>query len=938
MRRVSRLSGLMCALALFTACSSDDTPVQPQTPTITVAATTASATAARGSSASYPITVGRGGGFTGAVALTATGVPTGVTATFTPASLATGVTASSLSLAVGATAAAGTSTITITASGTGVTSQTATVSLVVPSPAITLVAGSATATIVQGATTTIPVTITRTNGFTGAIDIGVTGLPAGVTAGALSIADGATTGTLTLTATGAAAATTTPVNITLTASGTGVTAQTATVALTVAAATTPGFTVTAAPAALAAVAGQGGTSTITLARTGGFAANVALAVEGAPTGVTATLNPTSLAGAATTSTLTITSTAATVPGTYNLTVRGTSAGQTDRTTVVAFTVNAAPGITIALAPAALSVAQSASATSTITLTRLGGYTGDVNFSTTGLPTGATIAFAPATLTGATTTTVATITAGAATAVGTSNVVITGTGNGAGVPTSVATLALTVTTPPSITVAASNATAAQGATATSTVTLTRLGGFAGAVGLAVTGLPAGVTATFNPASVTGTTSTLSLAVASNVVASTYTGTITASGTGVPNATGTFTLTVTTPGTGGGNVVYQFCTIGNVPTFFAYRNGSTGNWVPVTQGANNSYSFSLSASIGQVAYAIPNGEGGTSVTVLSNAASEFPTAAVSVCPAAAATKTVTGTVAGLAAGSSATVSLGGASATVQANGAFTITGAASGASDLVATRSAFNATTFAFTVDRVIVRRNLNPANNASVGAVLDFGAAEAVAPASAAYTVTGANGEQVVIINSFTTPNGGAGSLFTGLNVANPVQVLGVPSNLTVAGDLHQLLVSATTSAGSVVTSRSVIQYNRDVTARTIALGGAAPTAAFSTSATMPYARIRAQGTVPSEYLDFVTASYVQGSNARSWSHIASRAFLGAGTANYDLDLPDLSGVAGFNNAWGLLAGTATQSTITVYSGFNAFTVGAENASVKLASRTVTYSP
>ncbi len=942
MRLVTRLSALTVSLAFFAACSSDDTPpTQQQTPTIAVAATTASATAARGASASYPITITRGGGYTGAVTLAATGVPTGVTATFTPSNLGTGVTASTLSLAVGPTAAPGTSTITVTASGSGVTAQQTTVTLTVPTPAITLVAGANTATIVQSATTTIPVTVTRTNGFTGPIDVAVTGLPAGITAGPLSIADGATTGTLTLTASAAAVASATPVNITLTASGTGVTAQTATVALTVNAAATPGFTLTAAPAALSATAGQGGTSTVTLARTGGFAGNIALTVEGAPAGVTATLNPTSLTGTATTSTLTLASTGATVPGTYNLTVRGTSAGQTDRTAVVAFTVNAAPGITVALAPAALSVVQGANATSTITLARVGGLTGDIALTATGLPTGATIAFAPATVTGTTTTSVATLTAGAATPAGTYNVVITGTGTGGVVGTQ--TLAFTVTSAQGITVAATNASAAQGATGTSTLTLTRTGGFAGAATFAVTGLPNGVTTSFAPNGTTGNTSTLTITVPNTVPTGTYTGTITttASGVTVPNAT--FTLTVTTPPIGG-TVGYRFCAQNVLPVFFAYRNGTSGTWQPVSAGANNTYTFTFTGNTGAVAFGQPNAAGGVDMTVLYLTAAEVTTYANNACVSNPATRSVTGTVAGLTStttpqvtSQSALVNAGtGTAASVTANGNFTIANATDGTVDVVAVRSTqtLGQTGVTIVPDRVIVRRAQNTATG--LGAVYDFGSAEAVVPASATYTVNNVGGDVLTVTNAFTTTNGGSGSFSAPFAVSgNTATVYGVPSSLTASGDFQRTLVSAINTSGAVSGIRTVFQFNRDIAARTVTLGDPLLAPAFTPSVLQPYLRIRVQGNWQSEYGDLVSTVFSQGGGStaiRSWTILASRGYLGASLNTFDFEIPDLTGVAGFNNSWGLVSGTPTSYVVSAYNGFQGISTATEGSAFKVAAR------
>lgn len=943
MRFVSRLSAVAVSLALFSACSSDDTPpTQVPTPTITVAATTAAATAARGASATYPITITRSGGYTGAVTLAASNVPAGVTATFAPATLANGVTSSTLTLAVGATAAAGTNTISVIASGPGVTEKATTVSLTTTVPAaITLVTGSTTATIVQGATTTIPITVSRTAGFTQPITITVDGLPAGVTASALSIPDGSTTGTLTLTATGTAAATTTPANITIKANATGATEQTATVALSVTASTTPGFTVNAAPAALTATAGQGGTSTVTLARTGGFTSDVALTVTGAPAGVTATLAPTTLTGTTATSALTIATTAATVPGTYNLVVRGNSAGQTERTATVALTVNAPAGITVALAPATLSVAQGASGTSNITLARVGSFTGDIALTATGLPTGATIAFAPATATGTATASVATITAGAATPAGTSNVVITGTGAGGVVGT--ATLALTVTAAQGITVAASNVSVVQGATGTSNITLTRAGGFAGAVGLAVTGLPANVTATFNPTSVTGTTSTLSLAVPNTVAAGTYNGTITATGTGVTNAVGTFTLTVT-PASTGGSVAYRFCNASELPLWFAVRNGTSGAWTAVTAGANNTYAFTPTGTVSGVAYAQPGANGQVDVTIDYLTSTELPTAATNVCFNNPATKTVNATIAGLSAGQSADVFLGSGTGTATFPGtSVAIAGATDGVADLIATRYSTTGTGFntANVPDKLILRRGINPAANSTITPVLDFNAAEAVNVGSATYTF--ANVGSAFAIQLFTnvvTSNGDGATLLYGplLSAATTRTVYGIPSTLTQAGD-QQLVFASSIDDASGASIRIAAQSNRDLAARTLTFGPTATAPTITVSATTPYVRLRAQGTWQTEYADAIGIAYTQaGANPRSWTINASRGYLGAG-GTFDLDLPDFTGVGGFQQTWGLRTGVSTDWRFSAIGGLAGLIGGfSEGATFRVGARTGTITP
>lgn len=943
MRLASQLSIVAVALVLFTACSEDDPTPPRQTPTVTVSSATTTATVVRGASATYPITIVRGGGYTGAVTLSAENLPTDVSASFSPATLPNGTTASTLTLTAGQTAAVTTTpgSITIRASGTGVTAATTTVTLGVTAPtsSITLATGSTTASVTQGATSTIPLTLTRTN-YTGDISLAFSGLPAGVTATLAPnspLPNGTNATVLTLTAASTAAVTTTPATVTVTASGaagSGVTAQTQTIAVSVTAAATPGITLTPSAGTITTTPGAAAsTSVITLARQGGFTGDVGLTVTGAPAGVTATLAPTSLTGAATTSTLTVATTSAAAPGTYTLNVVGTS-GSITRTQPITLMINAAPGITVALSPATLAVTSGGTATSNITVGRVGTFTGDVTLTTTGaLPAGMTLVFTPAN--GVVTGTVASIAVNttAATPAGTYNFTVTGTGAGNIVGT--APLTVTVTAPQAITISAAAATAAAGsATATSVVTIARTGGYTGPVTFVLSGLPAGVAGTFTPVT-TGNTSTLTFTVPAGTAPNTYTGTITASGTGITNATAPITLTVTAAG-GGSAVGFRFCATGFTPVFFAFRNGTAGAWTPVAVGANTTYTFTTTGNVAQVAYGVTNANGGVDMTVLYYTAAELPTIANQACIQNPATKSVTGTVAGLSATQSATVELGAGSAAVQANGPFTITNANAAVSDLFASRTSINFTTGGITVDKLILRRNVNPAAGGSIGPVLDFNSTEAVAPATAQYTVNGvAGGETLLAFNTFQSANGGSGSLFN-ISAANssPLTVLGVPANLTQAGDLQGVFIFA--GSNDQLNGRAVIQYNRDLANRTVTLGAALTTPTISTLATTPYARLRAAGPWQADYTDAVGVTFTQGSN-RDWTIAASRGYYGA-AATYELDIPDLSGVAGFNNAWGLLAGVTTNYSVNAYSGIQGLTAVAEGSLFRFGVRSGTYTP
>jgi uncharacterized membrane protein len=84
--------------------------------------------------------------------------------------------------------------------------------------------------------------------------------------------------------------------------------------------------------------------------------------------------------------LTLATTAAVTPGTYPLTVTGTSSAMV-RSAAVSLVVEAASGggFTLAVAPVTRTIARGATTTFSIAINRAGGYTGPVTFTVSGLP-------------------------------------------------------------------------------------------------------------------------------------------------------------------------------------------------------------------------------------------------------------------------------------------------------------------------------------------------------------------------------------------------------------------------------------------------------------------------------------------------------------------------------------------------------------------------
>jgi hypothetical protein len=301
---------------------------------------------------------------------------------------------------------------------------------------------------------------------------------------------------------------------------------------------TPDFSLSASPAALSIAQGNSAPSTIAVTPSGGFTGSVDLTISGVPTGASASFDPTS-----TTSSSVLTVAAGTAaPGTYPLTVTGTS-GTLTHTTTVTLTVTGPPpppDFSLSASPTSVTAAQGNSANTTITVTPQNGFSSAVDLAISGLPPDATASFNPASTTS---TSVLTLTAAATTPTGTYQVTVTGT-SGALTHTATVTFVVTAPVPAGFSVSASPAslTVQHGKNGTYTVTITRTGGFAGAVALSVSALPSGVTAAFSPASVTGTTSTLTINAAGNAQRVTQALTITGTSAGQPDATATVSLTI------------------------------------------------------------------------------------------------------------------------------------------------------------------------------------------------------------------------------------------------------------------------------------------------------------------------------------------------------------------------------------------------------------
>ena len=213
------------------------------------------------------------------------------------------------------------------------------------------------------------------------------------------------------------------------------------------------------------------------------------------------------------------------PGTKTATFRVTdNRGLTSAAVTRTITVS---DFTLSRTPTSRTVPPGGSTTYTATVAPVNGFNGTVAFSVTGLPSGATATFSPASVTtsGSTTMSVAT---SAATPTGSYTLTIRGT-SGPRVRTT--TVTLWVNGDFSIAATPSSRTIAKGGVATYSVTITAGANFSGTVTLSVTGAPALATKIFNPTSIVNAgTSTLTIDTETGVPAGTYTLAITGTGGG------------------------------------------------------------------------------------------------------------------------------------------------------------------------------------------------------------------------------------------------------------------------------------------------------------------------------------------------------------------------------------------------------------------------
>jgi hypothetical protein len=591
----------------------------------------------------------------------------------------------------------------------------------------------------------------------------------------------------------------------------------------------------------------------------------------------------------------------------------------------------AAAFTIALSSEILTIPQGGSGSVTVTLTRLNGLADAVSVLVEGSPAGVT-AGALSIPAGQTTGTL-TIEVASGAQVGSSTLTVHAHTSGPAPLIVTAALSLVVQPggpgfelsfdPPIVGLP-------QGGSRTSTVTITRFGGLIGAVSLAASALPQGVTAFFNPASVSAPTATLTLTASATAATGAGTITVTGTATGVANRSATITVNVT-PGGGAptGNVSLSFCPFLGAPIWVAFQDGS-GPWVLSTPVAS-AYTGQVSSGRGGVAWVVARPAGGFEINIRYGTTAELQAFGDVYCHGATGTgKRVNVTVSGVAASDRALLGLGTASTSFALGSAPPFDGVPDGSVDLVGARASAAGT--AFVPDKLFIQRGITPAAGNTV--TVDFAGTGALDPVSGTVTVANLGGTQAVLSTTYRTANR---TLFQYSSDAPSASFdrpfVGFP---TFPGSFHLVQVVAQ-SADRV---RGAAAIHAAVGNRTLTLGPELGSITVAQAGTSPPLRLEA--VVPAtDYGGRWAVTFFQGAGAQYRSaHVqATSGYVGGSPSAVTLVVPDLSTAAGFNDLWGL-AEAATTSWLAM--GQNAAGLGAQGqwqdgGTLSWASRAGTFS-
>ena len=458
-----------------------------------------------GGDASYEVTLTSLYGFNSPCTLTVRGVPTGVSGTFDPLTLVPTGTAD-LNISVSDTADTGSYTLTITATellgGKAIQHSTDVTLWVTPPPDFTIEVEPDSQEVQASFSADFDVVLTSLYGFAAPCTLTVSGLPLGASGSFLpNPATPTDTSVMTITTTRDTPPGTYYLTVTATELAKAQAEHSTQVVLVVT--PPPDFTIEVEPDSQEVQASFSIDYDVILTSLYGFASPCNLTVSGLPLGASGSFVPNPVTPTDT-SVMTVSTTRATPPGTYYVTVTATELekAQVQHSTQVVLVVTPPPDFTIEVEPDSQDVQASFSVDYDVILTSLYGFASPCTLTVANLPSGASAGFSPNPAT-PTDTSLMIINTTRATPPGTYYLTVTATELSKGQVEHSTQVALVVTPPPDFTIEVDpDSQDVQASFSVDfDVTLTSLYGFASPCTLTVTGLPADASAGFDANPVT-----------------------------------------------------------------------------------------------------------------------------------------------------------------------------------------------------------------------------------------------------------------------------------------------------------------------------------------------------------------------------------------------------------------------------------------------------
>jgi uncharacterized membrane protein len=392
----------------------------------------------------------------------------------------------------------------------------------------------------------------------------------------------------------------------------------------------PDFLISASPGSQTVVQGNPTSYSVTVTPSGGFTSDVTLSVSGLPSGASGSFAPNPITGGSGGSTLNVTTSSSTTPGTYTVTITGTSSPNLTHSTTVTLVVTSASSgdFSLSASPSSQTVTPGNPTSYGVTVTPSGGFSSNVTLSVSGLPSGANGSFSPNPITGGSGSSTLSVTTSTSTPSGTYTVTITGTSSSNHTHSTTVTLVVTSASSGDFSLSASpsSRTVTAGGSTSYTVAVASSGGFTSSVTLSVSGLPSGANATFTPNPIGGGSgnSTMNISTSSGTLVGSYTVTITGTSSS-PSRTHSTTVTL---------VVNSFSISASPSSETVTRGNSATYTVTVTphNGFNGTVTFSVrglpSGSTASFSPSSVTGSGTSKLTINTNASTSTGTFSVRI----------------------------------------------------------------------------------------------------------------------------------------------------------------------------------------------------------------------------------------------------------------------------------------------------------------------